>query len=152
MRKIRSIKQTDFNQIMKIEFEAFFDPYPLSLFHIIAENAPDLFLVAVQNGELLGYVVAEIEQESNLRIGHLLSIAVRRDKRRLGIGHELLDSINRVLVEKGCTEVYLEVRVSNEAAKAFYQKQGFLKLWRTRKYYGDGEDALVMRLLLEDQQ
>ncbi|MFX1319437.1 MAG: ribosomal protein S18-alanine N-acetyltransferase [Promethearchaeota archaeon] len=152
MRTIRPIKQTDFNQIMQIEFESFSDPYPLSLFRLIAENFTDLFLVAVQNGELLGYVVAEIEQQSDLRIGHLLSIAVRKDKRRMGIGDELLSSIIGVLVEKGCEEVYLEVRVSNDGAKAFYRKQGFKKFWRTRKYYNDGEDALVMRLPLEDRQ
>jgi ribosomal-protein-alanine N-acetyltransferase len=152
MRTIRPIKPTDFEHIIQIEFESFSDPFPLSVFQLIAENAPDLFLVAVENGKLLGYIVAEIKERADLRIGHLISIAVRRDKRRLGVGHELLASLNRVLIEKGCKELYLEVRVSNEGAKAFYQKMGFKQYRRTRKYYDDGEDALVMRIPLEDQQ
>jgi ribosomal-protein-alanine N-acetyltransferase len=152
MRTIRPIKPTDFDPIMQIEFEAFSDPFPLHVFHLIAEKAPDLFLVAVEKGELLGYIVAEITEQSGFRIGHLLSIAVRRDKRRLGVGHELLASLNRVLIEKGCKEIFLDVRVSNDSAKTFYRKMGFKKFGRTRKYYDDGEDALVMRLPLEEQQ
>jgi ribosomal-protein-alanine N-acetyltransferase len=152
MRTIRPVKQTDFNQIMTIEFESFSDPYPLHFFLYLAENAPDLFLVSVQNGELLGYIVAEIEQHAGLKIGHLLSVAVRSGKRRVGVGYDLMASLNEMLKEKGCREVILEVRVSNDSAKAFYQKHGFVETRRSRKYYEDGEDALVMSLRLEERQ
>ena len=44
----------------------------------------------------------------------------------------------------------LEVRESNLKAKALYQKLGFFEVKRRRRYYEDGEDAIVMTLDLED--
>ncbi len=45
----------------------------------------------------------------------------------------------------------LEVRISNYSAKLFYQNYGFREEKRIRKYYGDGEDAIVMVFNLEDE-
>ena len=152
---IRPIKNTDFNQITQIEFESFSDPYPAHTFQVLAEYVADLFLVALeQEGQievLHGYVVADIEQKTGFNIGHILSLAVRRKKRRKGIGRQLLTALIGLLRKRNCKEVILEVRVSNYSAKAFYQKHNFHVIKRSRKYYKDGEDALVMALSLEDQ-
>ncbi len=148
---IRPIKKTDFNQIAQIEFESFSDPYPPHLFQYLAENVPDLFLVADENKMLLGYIVAEIDQYTGFSIGHVLSLAIIGEKRRKGIGHQLLTALIEILKERNCREVVLEVRVSNYSAKSFYQKNSFREIKRSRKYYEDGEDALVMALNLEEQ-
>ena len=48
--------------------------------------------------------------------------------------------------KKGVAIVYLEVRPSNEAARAFYAKLGFKTIGTRLKYYTDtGEDALVLK-------
>lgn len=152
---IRSIKSTDLDQIAQIEFESFSDPYPVQFFFYLARKAPDLFLVAVERekeGEILhGYIVGEIDQTSDYPIGHLLSLAVGRKQRRKGIGHQLLAALLEVFRSRGCKEVILEVRISNFSAKSFYQKHMFRGIKRSRKYYDDGEDALVMQRNLEDQ-
>lgn len=44
--------------------------------------------------------------------------------------------------------VYLEVESSNESAKRFYQKCGFALLRRSKAYYSNGEDGLMMELML----
>jgi ribosomal-protein-alanine N-acetyltransferase len=151
MRIIRSIKENDLHQIMQIEFESFSDPYPLHFFKFLAETAPDLFLVTVDKGEILGYIIADIEQNAGIKIGHLLSLAVRKDQRRTGIGHLLFRALSEVLRKRGCKEMLLEVRFSNYSAKIFYEKHGFKEFGRSRKYYDDGEDALIMRLQLEEE-
>jgi ribosomal-protein-alanine N-acetyltransferase len=147
---IRTIKNTDFPQITQIEFESFSDPYPLYFFQYLADNVPALFLVAVEDESLLGYIIGETEQSLGNNVGHLLSLAVRQEKRRQGIGHQLIEALIEILKNRGCRELVLEVRVSNYSAKAFYQKQGFREKRRSSKYYDDGEDAFIMELNLEE--
>jgi len=148
---IRPIKKQDFRQITQIEFESFSDPYPIYLFQYLAENAPDLFLVAIEMEVPLGYIVAEIDEHAGFNIGHILSLAVQEKQRRKGIGHKLISALLEILKARRCREVVLEVRVSNYSAKIFYQKHKFQIIKRSRKYYEDGEDALVMALNLEEQ-
>ncbi len=150
MISIRPIKKTDLLQIAQIEFESFSDPYPLHLFQYLADYAPALFLVAVENTVLLGYIVGEINHRAGFNRGQLLSLAVRRKKRRRGIGRQLLHALIDVLRAHNCRELVLEVRVSNHSAKAFYQKHNFRETKRSRKYYENGEDAIIMVLNLED--
>ena len=154
MINIRSIKTTDLDHITQIEFESFSDPYPVHLFYYLAERVPDLFLVAVERERtkevLLGYIVAEIDQLLGFNRGHILSLAVSRANRRKGIGHQLFSALIEIFRKRECREVILEVRVSNTSAKVFYQKHNFREIKRSRKYYEDGEDALLMALNLED--
>ena len=49
----------------------------------------------------------------------------------------------------GSTAVTLEVRVSNDAARAFYRSYDFTEAYRRRAYYQDGEDALVLVMALD---
>jgi ribosomal-protein-alanine N-acetyltransferase len=151
MIKIRTIKNTDFPQISQIEFESFSDPYPLHLFQYLAHTEPALFLVAVEDEKLLGYIIGETEQRVGTLVGHLLSLAVRQEKRRKGIGRQLIEALIEILKKQGCRKLVLEVRVSNYSAKVFYQKQGFREIRRSSKYYDNGEDALIMELNLEER-
>jgi [ribosomal protein S18]-alanine N-acetyltransferase len=76
---------------------------------------------------------------------HLVTIAVRADHRRRGLGELLLIGALDLAAGLRASTVFLEARVSNEAAKGLYDKYGFV-LSRIRKaYYSDnGEDALEM--------
>jgi ribosomal-protein-alanine N-acetyltransferase len=154
MLKIRPIENHDLDQITQIEFDSFTDPYPMDLFQYFAKKSPELFLIAVQENieekVILGYAVAEIQQDYSYRTGHILSIAVRKQYRRRGVGNQLLSELICLFKTKGCTSVVLEVRASNLKAKTLYQKLGFYDLKRRRRYYEDGEDAIIMTLNLED--
>ena len=80
-------------------------------------------------------------------VGHLVSIAVLKEYRRMGIGSSLLKStIDAVKNYYKAEAMYLEVRLSNYAAIKFYEKFGFVKARIIRGYYRDGEDAFVMVL------
>ena len=76
---------------------------------------------------------------------HLVTIAVRQDYRRRGLGELLLIGALDLAAGLRASTVFLEARVSNVAAKRMYDKYGFV-LSRIRKaYYSDnGEDALEM--------
>ena len=154
MIRIRPIQKQDFEQLTQIEFESFTDPYPMELFQFLARTQPDQFLVIVEKEEetesILGYAVADIDKKIQSKIGHILSIAIGKKYRRRGFGSRLLSKLINVLKSKGCNGVVLEVRVSNDVAHSFYRKLGFREVKRSRRFYDDGEDALIMALNLEE--
>jgi [ribosomal protein S18]-alanine N-acetyltransferase len=95
-------------------------------------------LVALFDGRVAGFLVGR-----NLgRESEILNLAVDPAYRRVGIALELLA---RWL--QACPgPVFLEVRESNQAARAFYGANGFLEIGRRAGYYDSGgETAIVMQ-------
>ncbi len=77
--------------------------------------------------------------------GHIVTIAVRPEGRRQGIGELLLTAILEASLEEGQQGVTLEYRVSNHAARALYEKYGFGQVGVRARYYSDNhEDAVLM--------
>ncbi|MPZ22797.1 MAG: ribosomal-protein-alanine N-acetyltransferase [Dehalococcoidia bacterium] len=77
--------------------------------------------------------------------GHIVTIAVREDRRRLGLGGLLLSRAFMVADQENLPALTLEVRVSNQAAQALYEKWGFQRLGLRKRYYSDNnEDAVIM--------
>lgn len=64
----------------------------------------------------------------------------------------MLDRIVGACRQRGLTQLWLEVRVSNLRAQAVYQRYGFAEVGRRRAYYpvlqGPREDALLMSLMV----
>lgn len=78
---------------------------------------------------------------------HVATIAVKNDFRRMGIGQKLLAKGLLACWEHGARLALLEVRRSNLAAQALYQRFGFQEAGVRRHYYADnGEDAVLMTL------
>ena len=66
------------------------------------------------------------------------------EKRRLRLATALMRHTIAHAKERGAKTAFLEVRSSNVAAKAFYSGEGFSMLDLRKKYYSNGDDALVM--------
>jgi ribosomal-protein-alanine N-acetyltransferase len=76
---------------------------------------------------------------------HIVTIAVRKNRKNLGLGEWLLINIIELAKQLRAKYVTLEVRVSNKTAQALYEKYGFTRAGTRKKYYSDnGEDALIM--------
>jgi ribosomal-protein-alanine N-acetyltransferase len=76
----------------------------------------------------------------------VLTIAVRPACWGQGIGSALLDALLSAARDRGCVEVFLEVRADNPRARGLYQRRGFAELGVRRGYYQpSGVDAIVMR-------
>lgn len=76
---------------------------------------------------------------------HIITIAVRQSFQRQGIGEQLLISTIDLAMQLHAQVVTLEVRPSNAAAHALYQKYGLQEQGLRRHYYSDNnEDALIM--------
>lgn len=141
------IRKDLLGEIYKIELESFSEPYPFHLFTAMASEMPETFLVAISRSKVVGYVLTSLSGDS----ARILSIAVRSDSRREGIGSKLMVGILDLLRRKGIRRVELEVRVSNHVARMFYEVFGFREVTLVRAYYEDGEDAVkMMRDLLSE--
>lgn len=76
---------------------------------------------------------------------HILAIATHPEHRGHGYGYRLLDAALRRAIATGCALATLEVRRSNQAAIALYERCGFRTVHVRARYYQDNnEDALVM--------
>lgn len=76
----------------------------------------------------------------------VLTIAVRQAYWGKGIGSALLSALLGAARDRGCAEVFLEVRADNPRAHGLYQRRGFEDIGVRRGYYQpSGVDAIVMR-------
>ena len=97
--------------------------------------------------ELLGYFILLVAAGE----GHLLNLSVAAARQRAGHGSELLKEAMQLARDRGAQRIFLEVRPSNLAAKALYERFGFREVSVRRSYYPahEGrEDALVLTLAL----
>ena len=89
---------------------------------------------------ILGFIVAERQRLK----GHIITIDVIEEARRLGVGAALLGAAEERLLKSGAVEVELETAVNNEAAIRFYKQKGYFVEKTVRGYYSNQLDALVM--------
>ncbi len=82
---------------------------------------PELFLLAEQEGRIIGSVMAGYEGHR----GWINYLAVHPDYRRAGLGRQLMAAAEKRLLSLGCPKINLQVRTSNAAAIGFYQSIGF---------------------------
>ena len=75
---------------------------------------------------------------------HIVTLAVRESQRRRGLGELLLMAAIEVAMAHDQEVMTLEVRRSNEAALALYDKYGFTRAGLRRRYYENAEDAVIM--------
>jgi ribosomal-protein-alanine N-acetyltransferase len=138
---IRRSRFSDLGEILKIEKASFPDPYDRPTFLHLLLSEPGGFLVAEEKGAIVGYVVTTTGSGRGL----IVSIAVSADHKRRGIGAKLLQEALDYLVDRRIEQVELQVRVTNTAAIQMYEKKfSFHISHRIRRYYQNGEDALVM--------
>ncbi len=149
--KLRKFKPDDLQSVMQINRVCLPENYTDFFFIDLHERFPETFIVAEENKELVGYIMSRIEVGlSNfglgglVRKGHVVSIAVMPQSRRKGIASALIKTAMDGMVSYKAKQIYLEVRVTNEAGINLYKKLG-LEITRTISgYYSDGEDAHVM--------
>ncbi|MBR4205825.1 MAG: ribosomal protein S18-alanine N-acetyltransferase [Clostridia bacterium] len=81
----------------------------------------------------------------------ILDIAAKPDQRRQGVGRALMLRMIEDCEKLGVKSVYLEVRVSNSAARSLYEKNGFIPQGIRRRYYTEPtEDAVVMKKTIKE--
>jgi ribosomal-protein-alanine N-acetyltransferase len=141
---VRKFKPNDLKRVYEIENMSFNQSYGINMFQQLYEMGIG-FLVAEEEGYVIGYVMFWIKYENQ---GHIISIAVDKNYRRLNAGTQLLVRAISILSLLNLDTVYLEVNENNEGAVEFYKTFNFKIDRRVPGYYENGDGALVMYLKL----
>ncbi len=148
---IRKCIKEDLPHAISINLISLPEHYSDLFFEEILNELPEAFIVAEKDGKIVGYIMCRIEYGLSAlhkfglaRKGHIVSIAVLEQHRRKGLGQGLVEEALQALKNKNCSEVFLEVRISNMDAIKLYEKLGFKVVSRLKWYYRDGEEAYMM--------
>ena len=148
---LRRFRPSDLERVMYINRVCLPENYTTFFFMDLYQRFPETFIVAEEDGEVVGYVMCRIETGipsfkllGITRKGHVISIAVLPEHQREGIAYELMREVMRSMVNYKAKECYLEVRGSNVPAVNLYKKMGFEVARTIQGYYADGEAAYVM--------
>jgi len=109
---------------------------------------PQLLHVAENHkGQIVGYVLAKMEEDADPPHGHITSLAVLRTHRKMGIATKLMKQAHERMQESfGAVYCSLHVRYTNRAAFHLYsQTLGYTIDDIEKGYYADGEDAYAMK-------
>ncbi len=129
-------------QVAQLEKECFHDPWSENSIASELKNPLALWLVAVDGRQVAGYVGSQ----SVMGEADMMNIAVSSGYRRMGIAQTLVERLVALLREKDVYSLTLEVRASNEPAKALYSKLGFSQVGCRPNYYRNPkEDAWILR-------
>lgn len=136
--------EADLPAMMALERASFSDPWPESAMRSTFAVSVSRILLARLSDEVVGFAIAYLIPPE----GEIADICVSPAVRGQGIGKALMDAL---IADSHCNQFWLEVRISNHAARRLYEKLGFELLGVRRNYYDHPkEDALVMGLTLSD--
>jgi ribosomal protein S18 acetylase RimI-like enzyme len=112
---------------------------PARVQHFIS-GAESSVVVARREQRIAAFAIMHFGDE----VAHLNLLAVSPEHRRQRLGWQLMDWLTKTAVEAGVFRINLELRTHNQAARAFYEKLGFVQLGVVPGYYQGREAALRM--------
>jgi len=165
--RLRALDRADLVDVLALEHELFpEDPWTAEMFAGEIAQPPEsrLYLLAEADAgdpgiDSRGIVSGRGAQGGTAMAGYagmmflpdgtqadVLTIAVREAFWGRGIGSALLGALLGAARDRGCAEVFLEVRADNPRARGLYLRRGFEEIGVRRGYYQpSGVDAIVMR-------
>jgi ribosomal-protein-alanine N-acetyltransferase len=144
--QIRWLIRRDMPEVLDIEQSSFEFAWTEEDFLCCLRQRNCIGMVAECDHEIVGFMVYELHK-SRLRI---LNFAVRPDRRRHGVGRQMIQRLIDKLSQQRRQEIVLHVRETNLAAQLFFRGQGFRAVAVVRGHYDDTtEDAYYMQFRLD---
>lgn len=133
--------------LVVVEEECFNSGYGRSTFEKELENKIATYIVAEQDGRVLGYAgLWNICGSADI-----MNVGVLKEYRRCGIAKNLLAKLEKHCLDNNIIEINLEVRVSNTPARELYKKLGYNEITVRKGYYDGKEDGVVMKKILTEE-
>lgn len=136
---IENARETDLEDILKLEKKAFKRPWSLESFKSELTHPDSFTKIAKQKSRICGFMIYRLFMEEM----EVFKICTHEDFQNQGIASKLLESAFDSCKNKAKLAL-LEVNSSNEKALSFYKKHGFTVSGTRTNYYGQGQNALNM--------
>ncbi len=135
---VRNAAAGDIPSLCALEEECFSSPWSAAAFEDFFANGCSVCLAALSGDKIIGYVGMNLI----LGDGEITNLAVTEKFRRHGVASMLIDALCRT---DGVERLLLDVRLSNTAARALYEKHGFAVDGVRKNFYAKPkEDAVLM--------
>ncbi|MGC8565452.1 MAG: ribosomal protein S18-alanine N-acetyltransferase [Thermoplasmata archaeon] len=144
---IRKFRLDDLSQVIRIIDRTLTEKYSLEIYESIYNSWPNGFIVATYGSKIIGVIASTKNSVYEARI---LMFSVDIPYQNKGIGTLLLKRFEQICREEGIKAIRLEVRISNDNAIKFYEKNGFVIINMINSYYSNGESAYIMWKMLEN--
>ncbi|MAL11220.1 MAG: ribosomal-protein-alanine N-acetyltransferase [Maricaulis sp.] len=142
---IRRARPEDIGAIDALEAASFSaDRFARRNLKRMLEGGRTQFWLAQRGNDALGYLALSFR--TGAHVARLYSLAIAPAARGQGLGSELIAAAISAARARKCHVVRLEVRESNAAARALYERCGFTLRGRRESYYGDGEAACLYEI------
>ena len=151
MVQIRRANEDDFDDLLVIEDACFsiyyYGQYKFGVteFLYYLRSRQSIFLAAADGARVVGYAAAVVRRGKTAPAAHIDSIAVLPQRRKQGIGSQLLQAVLDEARTRHCDRAVLEVATPNEGGLAFFRSHGFHEAGTLPNYYGRGLDGVLMR-------
>lgn len=139
---IERMEEAHLPEVMQIERIVFQPGWSEQAFLQDLRNPSTLYLILRFQAKIVGYAGMWMVVDE----AHITNVAVLPEYQRHGFAQRLIFRLLTLARERGMTRATLEVRVSNTPAQKLYEKFGFRPVSIRKRYYDDGEDALIMWL------
>lgn len=143
---VRELKVEDSAAVAEMEQQIFSDSWSEKSVLETVQQKQSVCFAAEKAGHLLGYLLAYHAADE----AEIARIAVQKEARRQGAAGKLMQALEHYCEEHYCEEhkmekLLLDVRESNEAARSFYTKNGFVEDGIRQGFYvNPSEDAVLM--------
>lgn len=141
MIEVTYLKKEDIEAVVEIEQKLLLETIGYEMLANELHNKYAHFFVAKNGDEVVGYIGGWIIDTTC----DMINFVVKEEYQRMGIGTKLFKTLENQVKELHANEILLEVRISNVKAQSFYEKHGFKEIFVRKKYYKNGEDALILR-------
>lgn len=139
--RVREMKVEDVAAVAELEYQSFPDPWSQKSISETISNPQTICLLAEKAGKITGYLLAYIAVDE----AEIARIAVIKEQRRQGTGGSLMHALEESCKARQIRKVLLDVRESNQTARAFYEKTGFQEDGIRKGFYeAPPEDAVLM--------
>ena len=133
----------DIDAIAALEAESFTNPWPREqlVWELTNSDVTRIFVVRDEAGVIISFCLCWVIFDEL----HINTLAVSPDYRRRGLATLLMQHVLAEAAREGALKATLEVRASNQAALALYERLGFRVTARRPGYYTNPqEDALIL--------
>lgn len=138
---VRELKVEDSAAVAEMEQQIFSDPWSEKSVMETVQQKQSVCFAAEKAGHILGYLLVYHAADE----AEIARIAVQKEARRQGAAGKLMQALEHYCEKHKMEKLLLDVRESNEAARSFYTKNGFVEDGIRQGFYTNpSEDAVLM--------